>query len=244
MMEEWRAYFRFMKWPVLPWRTTGFAPPLLRDVAWLYVLDILLMTVLVTIGLLIVAIGFEFPENALAGIDWNIGWVLLIVLGAPVYEELAFRSWLSGKPAHLAAFIAFIAGFVLTTAVASGVGLGFDNPAHELGAVSAMSFVVALVLAAIALWRLPKTEPFSWFARLFPLFFALSSLAFAAIHLLNYEEGALKFLLPLVIPQLIAGTIFGFARVRYGLWANILLHAMHNGTAMLIIVIANQFAAG
>ena len=35
-------------------------------------------------------------------------------------------------------------------------------------------------------------------------------------------------LLPFVVPQTIAGLIFGFARVRYGMWANIALHGLSN----------------
>ena len=239
---EWRQYARFIRWPKLPQRATGFSPRVLTHVFRLYVLDIILMAVLVTAGFLIVALGFEFPENALEALDWNIGLILLVVAGAPIYEELIFRSWLSGRPGHLWALIAFVAGFLLTSAVAGGIGLGFANPMHETGAVSALSFVIAAILAAIALWRIPARPPYRWFATIFPLLFALSSLAFAAIHLLNYEDGSLKFLIPFVIPQLIAGTIFGFARVHYGLWAAVLLHVLHNGTAMLVILIAGGLA--
>lgn len=239
---EWRQYARFIKWPVLPDAATGFSPGVMRDVLRLYVLDILVMAVLVTVGFLIVALGFEMPQNALEGMDWGMGLILLVMLGAPIYEELIFRSWLSGRPAHLGAVVAFIAGFVLTGLVAGTVGLGFAVEAHETMAVSLLGLVVGAVLAAIALWRIPARTPFRWFRAIFPLLFALSSLAFAAIHLANYEEGSLKLLLPLVIPQLIAGTIFGFARVRYGLWAAILLHILHNSTAMLVILMAGQFA--
>ena len=242
LKQEWRQYGRFMRWPVLPRAASGFTPSALRDVLRLYVLDIALMVALVTIGLLIVAIGFEFPENALAGIDWNIGWVLLIVLGAPLYEEVAFRSWLSGRPHHLAALGAFIGGAFLTSVVAGAFGFGEGDAAHGAAMIGVMALVVGLVLAAITWWRIPARPPFRWFKRFFPLLFALSSLGFAAIHLANYEEGALRYLLPLIVPQLIAGTIFGYARVTYGFWAAVLLHTLHNSTAMLVILVTSGLA--
>ena len=34
-----------------------------------------------------------------------------------------------------------------------------------------------------------------------------------------------------------AGSIFGFARVSYGLWASILLHMLHNATFVAMVFV-------
>ena len=76
-----------------------------------------------------------------------------------------------------------------------------------------------------------------------PLFYWLSTAGFACVHLLNFDEGSLYVLLPLVLPQFVTGSILGYLRVHYGLWAAMLLHALHNGTAM-VLVFAGMLLAG
>jgi membrane protease YdiL (CAAX protease family) len=45
-------------------------------------------------------------------------------------------------------------------------------------------------------------------------------------------------LLPLVVPQLIAGLVFGYARVTFGLWSDMLLHMMHNGLLISLVLLS------
>lgn len=234
---EWRRFAVFLRRPRPPAKAAGFSRKTLLATARLLLLDYAVMALLMAIGGLAMLSGVEFPDNELEGIDWNLWWVALVVLAAPLYEELAFRSWLSGREAHLAAVGAFIAGFVLTTVIAGGVGLGLADPVQEMGAASGMGVAVGAVLALLALWRVPKGPPLRWFATLFPLFFWASALLFASIHLFNYTGEFSPLLLALVVPQLIAGTIFGYARVQYGLWSAILLHVLHNGTALALALL-------
>ena len=79
-----------------------------------------------------------------------------------------------------------------------------------------------------------------WFSKTFPFFFWFSTLAFALVHLWNFEEGSLAVLLPLVLPQFILGSMLGYIRVRFALWAAILLHAAHNATALSLAALAGQ----
>jgi membrane protease YdiL (CAAX protease family) len=60
--------------------------------------------------------------------------------------------------------------------------------------------------------------------------------------LANFDEGSLAILLPLVLPQFILGMMLGYLRVRFALWAAILLHAAHNATALAIAAIAGQLS--
>ena len=96
--------------------------------------------------------------------------------------------------------------------------------------------VFFLGLAAVIFWRWRSRPAMGWFARVFPLFFWLSTAGFACVHLLNYDEGSLYVLLPLVLPQFVTGSILGYLRVNYGLWAAMLLHALHNGAGMAMVL--------
>ena len=42
--------------------------------------------------------------------------------------------------------------------------------------------------------------------------------------------------LPFTLPQFVVGLMLGHLRVRYGLWASVLLHAMHNGLFVLLLL--------
>lgn len=74
------------------------------------------------------------------------------------------------------------------------------------------------------------------FRRNFRWFYLGSALAFASVHLVNFGEGAAMILLPLTLPQFLLGLILGYARVQFGLWACILLHAAHNALFLGLIL--------
>lgn len=184
----------------------------------LLTVDLLVMAGLVLIAFVVAASGWDIPESELQNLklDWNT--IVLIIAIAPAMEEMAFRSWLSGRP-----------GFVIPVAI---LAVGLTGLLAVTGS-SAIWVGIAIGVSALALslWAAAKLhghEPWRWFARHFRWFFYATSIAFAAVHLFNFESAGLAFT-PLVIPQLISGAIFGFARINYGLWSAIGLHSVHNG---------------
>ena len=231
--ERFSSLVAFLKRPRLPERATGVGLVGLYGVGRLYLIDLLAMCALGIMALLAVALGVEFPENQLDAIELTPGWIALIVLGAPLMEELLFRSWLSGRPGHVGGALALGAG------VAGG---GVLTQSHDVAAVGLLA--VGLVLAAVLIFVLRRHGPMRWFAFLFPAIFWIVTALFAAVHMFNYTEGSLAMLLPLVVPQFIAGALFGYARVQYGLWAAILLHALHNGSAVLLILLLGDAMPG
>ena len=223
-------FLAFVRRPVLPERVTGITRAALAGVARLYLLDIALMAGLLALVALAMAGGFELPANQINSMTMTTGLVLLIVVAAPVLEEIAFRGWLSGRVGHVVACLSLTGALATSSLMAARPGADPHLVLYLLG------LAVPLSVAALVYGR--RRGPMRWFARAFPLFFALSSIGFALVHLANYQEGALVVLLPLVIPQLLAGAIFGFARVHYGLWASVLLHVLHNGSALGLIGLA------
>lgn len=230
--EEWQRYAAFIRLPRLPARAQPMSGASLRAVLRMLGLDFAMMAVLMALATLVVAAGVDLPQTALENIDLTLGIVALVVIGAPLLEEIAFRGWLSGRPGHvfgLLALVTALGSLVAMVALNQATGVGVLLPAVALP-------VFFLGLAAVILWRWRRRPAMGWFTRAFPLFFWLSTAGFACVHLLNYDEGSLYVLLPLVLPQFVTGSILGYLRVNYGLWAAMLLHALHNGTGMAVVL--------
>lgn len=156
----------------------------------------------------------------------NIPW-LTALLWAPLVEELVFRFglrrlkhlWLLFPPAVAAMF--------------SGPGLA--------GGLLVAAFMAACWMPYFAQWPSAR-RPMSWTVRTryvaaFPWAFHLSSLAFSAVHLYNFNLAQTPlWLLPLlVLPQWVTGMVLGWQRVKRGIGAAILLHAIFNGGPLLIV---------
>ncbi|EAQ28252.1 hypothetical protein NAP1_11673 [Erythrobacter sp. NAP1] len=229
MRGEWQRLGAFLKRPSLGVNAEQSQP--FKVLARIYTLDVAAMAALITLATIAVAAGIYIPATALAGIEFTPLVILSVVIGAPVLEEIFFRGWLSGKPAHIYALLAVILG---------AVGFGVS---HQTSPMLGLAAPVIGIAAAIGLaFRLRNRPPFGWFAFAFPVFFWLSTVAFALVHLWNFEEGSLAILLPLVLPQFILGMLLGYVRVRIGLWSAILLHAAHNATALSIAALATAGA--
>lgn len=230
--EQWRAYRTFIRRPVLPPKASGICPDALIATLRLFALDMLLMGGIILLAILAIAAGFVPPGNAVADLQWDMQTILLVVLAAPLMEEMAFRSWLSGRPGHVLA-LALLGGGAIAAAM-----LGVTRTGNAASQGVALAIGGALILAVAALVLLRAQPAMGWFRTIFPGLYWVSTLAFALVHLANYTEGSLAILLPLVIPQFISGSIFGYARVQFGLWSAVLLHMLHNGMIVLVIVSA------
>ena len=223
---EWRRFGAFLKRPNLDAEMISASP--LTVLLRIFALDALFMFALILAASIAVAAGVYLPETSLAGIEFTLLVILGVVVAAPVFEELFFRGWLSGRPGPVIALFSFLigaAGFGLLHVSYPLIGVG-------LGVIG----IGAGIAALLALRGLP---PFDWFRSYFPFFFWLATLSFALVHLGNFDEGSLAILLPLVLPQFILGTMVGYVRVRIGLWAAIVLHALHNATALALAGLAS-----
>ncbi len=236
MPAEWRRFGRFLARPALPARDAARAP--LTILARLYALDIAIMLALLTLAFVAVAAGIELPETALAEMEFTPGLIVLVIIGAPLLEEIAFRGWLSGRPGHLLAAAIIAAGLLIT--------FGTDLTQSDAGVnVAAIGLPLAVFVGALAALIVLRGRPApGWYERLFPLFFWGSAIGFALIHIANFGDAPLVMVLPLVIPQFVLGTILAYLRVNIGLWAAILLHAAHNATALGIASLAMGAEAG
>lgn len=229
MFEEWKRFGAFLKRPSLD--VSAQNEGAFTVLARIYVLDLAAMAVLIGLASALVAFGVYIPETALAGMEFTWEIIALVVIGAPVMEEIAFRGWLSGKPGPFFALVALALG-----------AIGFTVMHASVPAAGAALAIAGILASGIALFFLRRKPAMGWFARGFPAFFWLSTISFALVHLANFEEGSLAVLLPLVLPQFILGSMLGYIRVRFALWAAIALHAAHNATAITIAALAGQLS--
>lgn len=146
-----------------------------------------------------------------------------VTLLAPVAEECVFRGWLSGRPRALA----LIAGLVVAAAALWTVR---DGAAHP---VALLLLLLGVLGAALGWFVLRRRETPAWFVAAFPVLFMLHAVVFALFHLSNYPRITLA-LVPMVLPQLWAGLVFGFIRVRISLPAAMLAHALGNLAAVTV----------
>lgn len=227
----WRAFGAFLRRPSLPDRADGVSRAGLLDITRLFPLDLLVMALLIGGFGVLTALGLKMPAHALEGLKIGPGLALLIVLGAPIAEETIFRGWLSGRPGHVLAWLAVLAGGL----IAGFAALDLPQPtrAHVILGVMA----AAVLVAAVLLWRLRGRPAWPWFQRRFAWFYYLSAIAFAAVHLSNFAGSRSPLLLALVLPQFVLGLILGYLRTRRGLWASMIFHALHNSVFIGLVAL-------
>ena len=235
MRAEWSRFFTFLKWPTLPARAAPMQASSWVAIGRMLALDMLFMSVLLGIAFAVMASGVEIPETAISGMEMTPQLAFAAIVFAPIAEEIAFRSWLSGRPGHIA--------FIVLSLVALGIlGMsGIPNP-QNVNAASGLAALAIFLAGVVAVYVLRHRDAMGWFRSLFPLFFWLSALAFASIHLLNFEEN-ITAVLPLVLPQFVIGLVLGYLRVHYGLWSAIVLHMLHNAAFISLVAIAGSAGA-
>lgn len=163
-----------------------------------------------------------------------------VVLFAPVIEELVFRLALAAR-LRLGVLAAASAFGLLSFAGGDGpvmvVAAVFALVVLMSGALWIQSLVVGMARpkpggdsgAAPATWRDSVARWWAAHPR-WPVWCSIA--AFGIVHLANYDVAwsfATVVVAPLVVsPQIWLGLMFTIARVRYGWWAGLVLHAFHN----------------
>lgn len=202
--------------------------------AWGRVLVLLAFHLMVLLGVLSpllglwqAAMGLPAPE-AFGAVPKE--WLVpLVVLIAPLGEEVVFRGWLTGRVRAL---------WLLACSLVAGALLALVNY-HMAETPAALGVVAVGLVAPVGWWLLRRRGVPSWFARAFPALFWLSIAVFGLSHLTNYPRFSLA-LLPMILPQVWAGMMLSYARMRTGLVASILIHAAANGTAISLALISGS----
>jgi len=152
--------------------------------------------------------------------------VPVVVLVAPVIEEMLFRGWLTGRVRAL---------WLLACALGAGAFLYAST--QGLQPLPAGGGILALLVAAPIGWFvLRKRGTPGWFGAAFPAIFYLMAAVFALSHMMNYPSFS-ALALPMVLPQLWAALVLGFIRLRIGLPASMLAHIVSNSAALALALL-------
>lgn len=191
------------------------------------------------VGAMIANVRGSVPDNVnqTLGQSAPLRLILMGILIAPVIEEVMFRSWLGGPRAAILGLPILAAALAVLTTV-------------EIDLPSTLSFGLAAILSvmilAVARQYGSRTAEQQAAARrrLFPFAFYGSALLFALIHLSNYEGGlSSPIMLVAVLPQAIVGLLLGYVRMRFGILAAILFHAVYNSFLIGLFLVAQSLAA-
>jgi membrane protease YdiL (CAAX protease family) len=161
--------------------------------------------------------------------------LLLAVVAAPLIEEPLFRGWLTGRLRHALFGFTWVGWF----AVASALLLFGED--ETIDAVIGITLLVAILLSVMIHFIGDRDQqPSPVLMRYFPWLFWIGVISFALVHVTNYDYDNYLLVVPYVIPQLVAGILWGYARIAYGLRASILLHAVSNFWITCLYFVSEQ----
>jgi len=225
--DEWRDFLHFLRKPTLTprlpgarlgqgWRAdwlAGLSP--LRLLQWALLLWGCNLLFLGPIAAVATHLGgAQHRLLNMASIPW-----LHALLWAPLVEELLFRYGLR-RPMQ-----------ALWVVPAAAVALIYGIPWAASALLPALVVWLQIRKRAMPwLWRKTWRRAFGW------VFYGASTL-FALMHLLNFtlHQTPLWLLPLLVLPQWCTGLVLGWLRVRHGIGASMLLHALFNGGPLLLV---------
>ncbi len=185
--------------------------------------------VLLFISLFIVALtGIKMPDNVVDRQKWT--FVFALIIAAPLSEELLFR-----LPLRYSNKRTIIAGVVLFWVLYSET--------YEIKVFDKTIFWIVFCVGTIALPFLInhyKVRVSSFWIEHFKWIYWTLAAVFGLIHLGNYGgnwSGFIVFWPVLCIHQIVGGLLHGYARMRYGFWYGVAIHATNNAIPAAFLVI-------
>lgn len=157
--------------------------------------------------------------------------ILSAVILAPLIEETMFRGWLRGSKRallFLAIPVLYLIGLWIIFETSSGSDIMIIT-------VFLWSFLITFDGFFFVKKTFYDATPMPQYIKYFPIIFYISGLAFGLVHILNYDHHNIWALIPMVITQFLGGLVYGYARLRFGLSAAMLMHAVSNGILVMTI---------
>lgn len=239
--DEFRQFLRFVRQPSLrrevkhPTPVSGWIADWIPSCRWTRLLawaGALWLINIVVLGPVVLTV-YEMSGATHRISPQNLPWFQAL-LWAPIVEEMLFRFGL--RRPQLALLVVPVLIYVFLN--------GF--------AWWASSLIVLVMLMLIWSMRqapMPSGSGWKWLRTYrwsFPVVMHLSVLAFAALHIHNYEFDALPWwmMAVLVLPQWVTGLALCWIRVQRGIGAAILVHAFFNAGPLGVAWLALQLTDG
>ncbi len=232
-MELFKEILSFLKNPRRDIRSEKPASENLKDIFLIFICTFITVIGLVA-PIMFSVLDMENIPNKLQDLSENISQLQFFLLGvvvAPLAEEFIFRFPLKYRKGVLILILAFLSAllFYLASKMFS------ENHAIILGLSLFLPYTILLLINESPLSELGLKK-------LFPFVFYITAALFGFAHVSNYAlDPSLWYMTPiLVMPQLLLGLMLGFVRLKYGLWASILMHAMNNFIPFMAMVFAPE----
>jgi len=165
------------------------------------------------------------------------GFIGFAVLLGPLLEEVAFRLAMRFRLRNV------IIGVIAFTAYMTQAAFPIEENISPQGPMYLYIFSGLLLVSFLISCLKYHTTIAHWWTARFPLVFYIASVAFAMIHIFNFEEFPLRVILlaPLItLPQFILGLGMGYLRMRFGFWYGYFFHVLNNGFAVGVYLLLPQ----
>ena len=165
--------------------------------------------------------------------------LLVSVLILPLLEEIAFRLSLKFKPIFLALTLGVITYYILSKGVYFAKLSDVQDHFMERSLIA-----LAIIVVTYPLFSLPKIKKAleKFWASNFRGIFYVICLAFAWVHILNYELSLEHLLLmPLItMDKLVSALCYGYTRVHYGFIYSFAIHMLNNSIGFMVMMISSS----
>lgn len=227
---------QFLRHPVL--RAVPAARlTLWRWIGWLCLLLVVAMAAGVIVdGALAHAFGWHVPAGTFLkymATHFSVAAVL-ILLFAPIVEEVGFRAFLSTDPKAVFVGLAFFLGYVY--------GLVQGSQRHVTGAFAVAHYyshlwvLIPAGVVSLLLYFYARTPVMQFFKQHGAWVFWVSCAVFGAMHAFDFTNGGLAWWdFVLVLPQFCLGVGLAYLRVTYGLRWSMLTHWVYDSLLMLMV---------
>jgi hypothetical protein len=165
------------------------------------------------------------------------GFIGFAVLLGPLLEEVAFRLAMRFRLRNVIIGVLAFTAYMTQAAFPIAENISPKGPMYL--------YIFSGLLLALFLFSCLKyqTRVAHWWTARFPVVFYIASVAFAAIHIFNFEEFPLRVILlaPLItLPQFVLGLGMGYLRMRFGFWYGYFFHVLNNGFAVGVYLLLPQ----
>jgi membrane protease YdiL (CAAX protease family) len=234
MSEQLRSFYDFLLYPYIIETSDASLKDKLLAIFMLFVVSF--SSVVFIAGPLLMLAGVDDLTHKISDLESEISTTALFILAvviAPLMEELVFRfplRYRRGAILLLVLCLSMISFYIFQNIFSAKINATIS------GTIAIMGFILIGSLSSEK--GLEKISNF--LKNYYPWIFYLTAMMFAFAHIFNYDLPDEKwFLTPiLVLPQLILGLFLGYVRLRFGIWASILMHAMNNFIPMMALVAA------
>ncbi|MGA0556317.1 type II CAAX prenyl endopeptidase Rce1 family protein [Larkinella sp. VNQ87] len=152
-----------------------------------------------------------------------LGAFVILVLKAPLIEEVLFRSWVIPSKLNIFSSILIFSYFLIVYL--------FNEKIHN----NIILVNIWLVINGLFISSFLDREMCSRACNYSNIFIIISGIIFGVSHLINFDLSKCQWYIcvPYIFPQIFSGIIFGIVRYKYGFWYVVAVHSMINLTSFL-----------